>query len=594
MEDKVIWEKSLMGEDIVAIERDGYKWYLNSRYSDDTVAEEFVKNVEKTNEFGIYVIMGLANGSYLRKLLEKYPENIYVIYEPNKEVYDRCKETTNYDNEKIVIENDFKVIEKIIPGVITYLNCKYTKFVVFPNYDKLYKYETVKLELVLQTEIQRAIMNKNTNIVFDGKMGKNYLENIIDAMNNNFIGELKSILEKYNNKPGIVVSAGPSLDKNIEELKEARNKAVIIATDTAVKTMVKHQIIPDIIVTIDAKKPEYLFDLEEIQGVPLVCSIYYNSGIRKIYNSQRFYSYSPESYIDELMEKNDKNTVITGGSVAHDVMMLFIDSGFENICFIGQDLAYPDGKIHADASIVGKTNIIKEDMKSREWKYFEVKGYDGGKVVTEHNMNIYRKWIEDVIRGRKNIHFYNATEGGAYIEGAENITLKNYIDTYCKSLEKMDIQKEIRELKPTFSEELRIEKLSSFLGLKEEKFDKVLKNISELKKKYEEFNKLNLNGKSGNQRFVKIVRQLIEGQKEIEEMPEMELTIYYNTREYYLLGNDILEKKETAYEENKDIYRHGIETLNIHEKAIKLFLEDYDKVVSEYKESGEYEKYFGD
>ena len=51
--------------------------------------------------------------------------------------------------------------------------------------------------------------------------------------------------------PAIVVSAGPSLNKNIVELRKAKNKAFIVAVDTAVKPLVKAGIIPDLYVVVD-------------------------------------------------------------------------------------------------------------------------------------------------------------------------------------------------------------------------------------------------------------------------------------------------------------------------------------------------------
>lgn len=44
---------------------------------------------------------------------------------------------------------------------------------------------------------------------------------------------------------GIVVAAGPSLNKNIYELKKAKGKAFIVAVDTAIKPLLKAGIVPD-------------------------------------------------------------------------------------------------------------------------------------------------------------------------------------------------------------------------------------------------------------------------------------------------------------------------------------------------------------
>lgn len=65
------------------------------------------------------------------------------------------------------------------------------------------------------------------------------------------VGQLDGTIP--NTIPAIVVSAGPSLNNNIMELKKAVGKAFIIAVDTAVKPLVKAGIIPDMFAMLDGK-----------------------------------------------------------------------------------------------------------------------------------------------------------------------------------------------------------------------------------------------------------------------------------------------------------------------------------------------------
>ena len=73
--------------------------------------------------------------------------------------------------------------------------------------------------------------------------------------------------------PAIVVAAGPSLNKNIDELKRAKGKAFIIAVDTAIKPLLKKGIIPDMFAIVDGKKPIELVQNEEVKKIPLLTSI---------------------------------------------------------------------------------------------------------------------------------------------------------------------------------------------------------------------------------------------------------------------------------------------------------------------------------
>ena len=72
---------------------------------------------------------------------------------------------------------------------------------------------------------------------------------------------------------GIVVAAGPSLNKNIKELKRAKGKAFIIAVDTALKPLLREGIIPDMFFIVDAMKPLDLVDMNGVEQIPMVTTL---------------------------------------------------------------------------------------------------------------------------------------------------------------------------------------------------------------------------------------------------------------------------------------------------------------------------------
>ena len=73
--------------------------------------------------------------------------------------------------------------------------------------------------------------------------------------------------------PGILVAAGPSLNKNIQELKKAKGKAFIVAVDTAIKPLLQEGILPDMFAIVDAEKPLDLVKIEGIRDVPLMTTL---------------------------------------------------------------------------------------------------------------------------------------------------------------------------------------------------------------------------------------------------------------------------------------------------------------------------------
>lgn len=67
-----------------------------------------------------------------------------------------------------------------------------------------------------------------------------------------------------------MVAAGPSLNKNIQVLKKAKNRLFILAVDTAVKPLIKAGIKPDAFITIDAKKSPDLIKIDGAETIPVI------------------------------------------------------------------------------------------------------------------------------------------------------------------------------------------------------------------------------------------------------------------------------------------------------------------------------------
>jgi hypothetical protein len=105
-------------------------------------------------------------------------------------------------------------------------------------------------------------------------------------------------------------------------------------------------------------------------------------------------------------------------------------AGFDNICFIGQDLSYSkDGKSHSKGHTFGEKEVkISEDN-------FLIEGYYGGEVITNKIWNLFLNFFEKHIEeaNEEGVNTYNCTEGGAKIRGAKHIPfiefLSDKIDT---------------------------------------------------------------------------------------------------------------------------------------------------------------------
>ncbi len=87
-------------------------------------------------------------------------------------------------------------------------------------------------------------MQKNTDIVLNDEHINTFWNNITDIINQYGVGTLTNELKNNDseNYAAFIVSAGPSLDKNVDELKKIQGRAMIMAVDTALKPLLKKKV----------------------------------------------------------------------------------------------------------------------------------------------------------------------------------------------------------------------------------------------------------------------------------------------------------------------------------------------------------------
>jgi hypothetical protein len=273
-------------------------------------------------------------------------------------------------------------------------------------------------------------------------IAENDIKNLPYILRHRGVIELK---DAYKNHPCVIVSTGPSLQKNIHILHELQHKVIIIAVAQALRALLAYEIKPDFVCTVDygevnAEHFEGLYDC----GVPLVALNRSYAGIIKKWRGPKFISVSAnpgyKGTITELIQQ--KGTLIQGGSVSHLCLGLAIALGCRSATLIGQDLSYEGNKSHiplADASgdVDIKDNIItwkvtdpNSTLKNKLnvmglTKY--VPGYLQEVIVTNIGLASFITSFENIATLNVKIKLYNSTEGGASIKGFENISLRKYI-----------------------------------------------------------------------------------------------------------------------------------------------------------------------
>ncbi|MGR3218344.1 MAG: 6-hydroxymethylpterin diphosphokinase MptE-like protein [Candidatus Anammoxibacter sp.] len=260
-----------------------------------------------------------------------------------------------------------------------------------------------------------------------------YLSNIPSLLLNPSVNKLKDI---FKDRPAIVVSAGPSIDKNLHLLRKAKGKAVIIAIDAVVPTLLPCGIIPDIIVGIDPVECNMVMfkDNPLLRNVPFVCLGQYTSEVVRLYPGPLFVSNVENNivynWLKDLLE--DKGAIkCFGGSVAHFAFAVAEFMGSGVIALVGQDLSYSE-YVHSKG-FTGVMNAGPVDHANS----VQIQNIFGEKVFTKADLLAFKISFENEIKKFKG-KVINATENGLLIDGAISMRLIDFIEEHCGDLSEID------------------------------------------------------------------------------------------------------------------------------------------------------------
>ena len=419
---------------------------VHSKYNPEKEAARMVKDLDLSGLNSIIVI-GCGLGYHLLQLYEQTKKTgiklFIIVTKP-----ELLKESLKY--------NDFTGLFKADP-VYLYLqediNINQLGDFIGRRIDQVYenigicllpaykRYDQLNYQLIL-SEIKHILkmikLNQNTIIKRSYSWEENLISNLSLFLKNQGIEPLKGMLR---NEPAIIVSAGPSLKKNIAYLKKVKGKALIIAVDAVLKNLLGKDIIPDIVMVLDG----YKYTLRHFEGLNysklkdtiLVGAPQFFHHIFAEWPGPVIFAptYGMTEKLINWVEKLStfKGRIKIGGSVAHFAFGFAYHIGANPIVLIGQDLAYTDGFTHADGvDYRGKV----ENLDKNNRKYYQIEGIHGDRVWTQLKLYQYLQWfnreIRDIKQQNRNIKFINATEGGAKIEGTEVMSLQEAITKYCQ------------------------------------------------------------------------------------------------------------------------------------------------------------------
>ncbi len=293
----------------------------------------------------------------------------------------------------------------------------------------------------IQSQTLQTFTDINTLIARADEFLENFIKNLRYARKspgvNRFAGKFRKI-------PAIIVSAGPSLDRNIHELRSCRDRAIILSTDTATKPLLKAGIEPHFILTGDPSKANYLhladaapkeaYLVAEATAYPACFEEYEGRTISCTYHD------SAMGALCDLL--GSKGKLRAWGSVATMAFDFALLLGCDPVIFIGQDLAYSNGRTYCSGVYFIDNHfryVADREMWQGEWKKFcelgktvAMRDVFDKPVMTTDKLASYWNWFIKELSLHPDVQFINATEGGILKENTPLMSLRDALYRYCQ------------------------------------------------------------------------------------------------------------------------------------------------------------------
>ena len=293
----------------------------------------------------------------------------------------------------------------------------------------------------LGREIQAMVSDRCTSIRFGYEWQTNYLSNLRFL---NRCVPVSRMFDRMKGHPVILVSSGPSLDKNVQLLAEAKGRALVIAVGSAFTKLHRLGIEPDFAISFDGGVYNSLGHFAGLRSqLPLIFDPILHSKVLEEYPGRLIVmSIWPGGMLLDRPTGCDVGYVSIGPSVSCTAFALAYKMGANPIVFIGQDCAFSEDRTHASGTHVDGT--IDADnayaLRAVHGDRQPVEGQNGEQLISNPSLLTFKHWFEETIRGVDPARIVlNATEGGANIRGARNISFREVLDVHCRRDISVDI-----------------------------------------------------------------------------------------------------------------------------------------------------------
>lgn len=583
------------GNHYIEGEAQNKKIKIHSTYNPIKEAEGILnKYKEKIEEYEYILFFGVGLGYHISLFKEKYPNKIIYAYEPSLEIFSLY---TQYADLSLINHLFVGSIEENLQSFIDIAFQKNLLLIPFPIYEVQFAEQWNKF----QEKRVGFLKTQMNNVEVASRFEKSWVLNAL--YNSPFLMDCPSILHPafhtyFRKKPIIIVSAGPSLNDEIENLRKIKEEgtAYIFTVGSAVNALLSHGIIPDATCSHDPSERNLERVYKNILAtnntkIPLIFGSTFFSEIVEKYPGKKAYFILSQDLINPVLyATSDEDIIIDAPTVAAVLLQILLRWKVETLIFVGQNLAFRNKQMYAQG--IDYAQQFNEVERPKD-NLIPVKSVTGETIFTSNTYFIMKDIIEHTLEDFQRTDTINTTVDGAQIKGTTFMRLS-------------DVMKE--KLTQPIVDINWYEKVVSQISTEDkEKTQKKVKNSrieflharDDFEKKIHQVNK-NLSAMEKSLRLSKLKQISRDADKYQKSMSQVDKNTYYRTLiapflKTYLLQQtsklkEIKHRNLSSLEYYKQTYPILHEAIEIIRNSHKMINQDVEKVLVDKMENIEKQK----
>ena len=262
---------------------------------------------------------------------------------------------------------------------------------------------------------------------------------------------LGRLRDAYRGRPAVLVAAGPSLRKNIDQLRDVAGRAVVIAVQTALRPLLDAGVVPQFVTGLDHHEISTRFyeNLPADLPTELVAEPKVSDAVLRAWRSVpgRKLTLLGNDFAEGVLGEPRPNRpkLSAGTTVAHLSFSLAEWLGCSTAILVGQDLGFSDGLAYTPGT--GYDDVWRPEtgrfctFETKQWEHIardraalrRVEDWRGETTYTEQRLFSYLQHFERMFAASP-MRVVDATEGGVAKRGTERMPLSEAISTFCDGL----------------------------------------------------------------------------------------------------------------------------------------------------------------